>query len=391
MSFNPKQCALVGVAETPVGKIPGRDSMQIYAELAVAAARDAGLEKDDIDGLITGGTFIRNVFMHNAVVSEYLRMRPRYSTGLVMGGGVSWAHALGEACNAINAGVCHTVLVMAADPFLTVCARTAIDLMAEFFDPQYELPLGFVTPAMFAFAARRHMLEYGTTTEQLAQVAVSERRNASLNPLAQFRKPITVEDVLNSRMICSPLHLLDCSPISDGGGAFIVTSGERARSLRKAPVYVHGYGEAHELEYTDPMRDITTSAAVRSGRDAYAAAGLGPEDMDFAEIYDCFTITMLVHLESLGFCPRGQGGAFVEGGRLEVDGAFPTNTHGGLLSHGHPGVPAGIFHIIEAVKQMRREVEPERQVARTNACLVHGNSALFRDAATAILGNEPRA
>ncbi|NLE74252.1 MAG: thiolase family protein [Actinobacteria bacterium] len=385
MTFNPKQCALAGIAETQVGRIPDRDSMQMYAELAVAAAQDAGLRKEEIDGLITGGTFLRNVFMHNAVVSEYLRMRPRYSSGLVMGGGVSWCHALGEACNAINAGVCNTVLVIAADPFFTVCARTAIDLMAEFFDPQYELPFGFVTPAMFAFAARRHMLQYGTSSEQLAQVAVSQRRNASLNPLAQFRKPIAIEDVLSSRMICSPLHLLDCSPISDGGGAFIVTSGDRARSLRKPPVYVLGYGEAHELEYTDPNRDITTSAAVRSGKDAYAAAGVGPEDIDFAEIYDCFTITMLVHLESLGFCPRGEGGAFVEDRRLEVDGDFPTNTHGGLLSHGHPGVPAGIFHIIEAVKQLRREVEPERQVRNTGTCLVHGNSALFRDAATAIL------
>jgi len=390
LTFNPKQCAVVGIAETMVGRIPDRDSMQMYAELASAAVKDAGLEKDDIDGLITGGTFLRNVFMHNAVVSEYLRLRPRYSSGLVMGGGVTYCHALAEACNAINASVCNTVLVMAADPFLTACAHTAIDLMAEFFDPQYELPMGFVTPAMFAFAARRHMHQYGTTGEQLAQVAVSQRKNASLNPLAQFRKPITIEDVLNSRMICSPLHLLDCSPISDGGGAFIVTSGQRAKSLRKAPVYVRGYGESHELEYTDPHRDICSSAAVRSGHDAYASACVGPEDIDFAEIYDCFTITMLVHLESLGFCGRGEGGAFVEGGRLEIDGALPTNTHGGLLSHGHPGVPAGIFHIIEAVKQMRREVEPERQVPVSRTCLVHGNSALFRDAATAILCSEPR-
>jgi acetyl-CoA acetyltransferase len=390
VSFNPKQCALVGVAETKVGRIPDKDSMQIYAELAVAAAQDAGIDKSEIDGLVTGGTFLRNVFMHNSVVSEYLRMRPRYSAALVMNGGVTYCHALGDACNAINAGVCNTVLVMAADPFFTVCARTAIDLMAEFFDPQYELPLGFVTPAMFGFAAHRHMHEYGTTSEQLAQVAVSERKNASLNPLAQFRKVISIEDVLNSRMICSPLHLLDCSPISDGGGAFIVTSGERARSLRKPPVYIQGYGEAHELEYTDPNRDITTSAAVRSGGDAYESAGLAPKDIDFAEIYDCFTITMIVHLESLGFCGRGEGGPFVEGGRLEVDGSLPVNTHGGLLSHGHPGVPAGIFHIIEAVKQMRREVEPERQVRDSRTCLVHGNSALFRDAATAILGCEPR-
>jgi acetyl-CoA acetyltransferase len=390
MSFNPKQCALVGVAETRVGRISDKDSMQMYAELAVAAARDAGIEKSEIDGLITGGTFLRNVFMHNAVVSEYLRMRPRYSAALVMNGGVTYCHALADACNAINAGVCNTVLVMAADPFLSVCSRTAIDLMAEFFDPQYELPLGFVTPAMFGFAAHRHMYQYGTTSEQLAQVAVSERKNASLNPLAQFRKIISVEDVLNSRMICSPLHLLDCSPISDGGGAFIVTSGERARSLRKPPVYINGYGEAHELEYTDPNRDITTSAAVRSGSDAFESAGLAPRDIDFAEIYDCFTITVIVHLESLGFCRRGEGGAFVEGGRLEVDGALPVNTHGGLLSHGHPGVPAGIFHIIEAVKQMRREVEAERQVRHSRTCLVHGNSALFRDAATAILGCEAR-
>ena len=387
MTFNKSHSAIVGIAETKVGKLPGTGSLQMYGQLAAAAAADAGLEKHEIDGLITGGTFLRNVFMHNSVVSEYLRIRPRYSTTLQLGG-MTYTHAVAEACNAIDAGLCSNVLVVAADPLLSFGAEAAIDLMAEFFDPQYELPFGFVTPVMFAFAARLHMDKYGTTGEQLAQVAVACRKHASLNPLAQFRKPVTVQDVLASRMICSPLHLLDCSPISDGGGAFIVSEGDRAKTLRKRPIYVAGYGEAHELEYTDPNRDITASAAAVSGQAAFASAGLRPTDVDVAEIYDCFTITLLIHLEALGFCAAGEGGPFVEGGRIEVGGELPVNTHGGLLSHGHPGVPAGIFHVIEGVKQLRGEVEPERQVADAHVCLVHGNSALFRDAATVLLSTD---
>lgn len=382
-----KQIAIVGIGETNVGVVPDRTSLQMYAEVTKKAIEDAGLRKEDIDGVITGGTFLKSHFMHNAVFGEYLRIKPRYSSTLQLGG-MTYCHAVMEAAGAIEAGLCETVLIAAADPFLSAGRDAAIAMMAAFFDHEYELPFGFVTPAMFALAARRHMHEFGTTREQLAQVAVSVRKHASLNPLAQFRQPITIEDVLNSKEICSPLRLLDCSPVSDGAGALIVTTGERAKDLRKPPVYLLGGGEGHELEYTDPNRDLTRSAAMTSGRIAFQMAGLTPSDMDFAEIYDCFTITLLIHLEDLGFCGKGEGGPFVEGGRIEIGGEIPVNTHGGLLSHGHPGVPAGIFHIIEAVKQLRREVEPERQVPDPEVCLVHGNSGLFRDAATIILGTD---
>lgn len=380
--------AIVGVGETPVGKHPGRTSLQLYAEVATKAIADAGLTKDDIDGVITGGTFLESTFMHSAVFGDYLGLQPTYSTTLDLGG-MAYTHALIEAAGAIESGMCSTVLVAAADPLLSFGAQPAIDLMAAFFSPDFELPFGFTTPVMFAFAARRHMSLYGTTREQLAQVAVSARKHASLNPLAQYRKPLTVYDVCASREVCTPLRVFDCSPISDGGGAFIVARRDLAARSPKTPAFVLGMGEGHDLNYTNRHRDITESASAASiaGRKALTMAGLRTEDMDFAEIYDCFTITLIVTLEALGFCQKGEGGAFVENGRIELGGELPVNTHGGLLSHGHPGVPAGIFHIIEAVKQLRGEVEPERQVPAPEVCLVHGNSALFRDGATVILAN----
>lgn len=378
--------AIVGVGETRVGVIPDRTSMQLHAEAAKRAIDDAGLSKGEIDGVLTAGSFLQNYLMHAAVFSEYMGITPRYCATVQIGG-AGPCHMLIEAAAAIRMGQCHTVLVVSADPLYSHGRDKSVELMAGFANPEFELPFGFITPTMYALTAQRHMHQYGTTREQLAQVAVSMRKHASLNPNAHFRTPITIEDVMASKMISSPLRLLDCSPVSDGGGAFIVTSAERARDLRKKPVYVLGAGEGHTLGYLDRRRDVTVSGAVWSGKKAYETSGLGPGDMDFAQIYDCFTITLIVLLEDLGFCKKGEGGAFVEGGsRIELGGEIPVNTHGGLLSHGHPGAPAGIFHIIEGVRQLRREVEPERQVRDAKMGLLHGNGGMLRNEATVIIG-----
>ena len=251
----------------------------------------------------------------------------------------------------------------------------------------YEEPFGLLgAPAQHASAAARHMHEFGTTSEQLAAIAVACRKHAALNPAAQMRTPITIEDVLNSRWIVKPFHLLDCCLVSDGGGAVIVTSAERARDLLRRPVYVLGFGTGHRPDMLESP-SLTTLGGARSSAQAYRMAGLEPRDMQFAEIYDCFTGIVLITLEDYGFCAKGEGGPFVEDGRIELGGQLPVNTHGGLLSQAHV---EGMLHITEAVKQLRGgEVEPERQVPDARLGIVSGHGANLSAHATLILSNEP--
>jgi acetyl-CoA C-acetyltransferase len=253
---------------------------------------------------------------------------------------------------------------------------------------QYEGPFGPTTVGAYAMVAQRHMHEYGTTPEQLAEVAVTMRLHASMNPAAKYRDPITVEDVLASRIISSPLHLLDCCIISDGGGALVITSAERARDLKKKPVYILGAGETVR-HVARGKRDFLENAAAQSGKLAFERAGVTHKDIDFAMIYDSFTITVISTLENLGFCRRGEGGAFVSGGRLRFDGDFPINTDGGGLSSNHPGM-RGIFLVIEATKQLRGECGA-RQIKDCNIALAHGTGGalgLRHSGATLILGNQ---
>jgi acetyl-CoA acetyltransferase len=231
------------------------------------------------------------------------------------------------------------------------------------------------------------MAQYGTTAEQLAAVAVTCRRHAQLNPTAQMRDHITVEDVLNSRMIADPLHLLDCSLVSDGGAAVVVTSAERARDFPHAPVYLLGVGEGHGHEHVTQARSLTTSAAVESGQRAYEMAGLGPGDMDLAQLYDCFTPTVLIELEDLGFCAKGEGGPFIASGAIGLDGTLPVNTHGGLLSHCHPGNPGSMFALTETIAQLRHCAGP-RQVKDAQTALVHAQGGIMSSHTTIILGRE---
>ena len=380
--------AIVGVGETPVGRLECGGSLELSARAAVAAVKDSGLEPKDIDGLLCGGSLIDGMFMYNARLANYLGIQPMYASMIPLGG-AAFGHAIMEAENAIKAGLCRHVLVVAGDPLLSqVGSKRAISMFGSFQDADYELPYGYIMPAAYAMVARRHMHEYGTTPEQLAQVAVSARRHASANPLAQYRDPLDIQDVLDAPRVATPLGVYYCSPISDGAGAFVVSSAERARHLTPRAVRVLGVGEGHQWEYSSPKRVLTSSGAAISAPKAFAQAGLTPDDCDAAQIYDCFTITVVVSLEDLGFCAKGEGGAFVEGGRIEVGGELPVNTHGGLLSHGHPGAPAGIFHVIEAVKQLRGEVEEERLMENCQVCLVHGNSGVLRDSVTLILGRD---
>jgi acetyl-CoA acetyltransferase len=253
--------------------------------------------------------------------------------------------------------------------------------------PQFETPYGLTVPAYYALIARAHMEKYGTTAEQMAAVAVSGRKYAELNPTAQMRAPITIEDVVNSRMIADPLHLLDCSLVSDGGSAVILTSAERAKDFPNHSVYVLGFGEGHSHEHISQARSLTTSSAVESGQRAYQMAGLGPSDIDVAQIYDCFTPVVLIELEDLGFCAKGEGGPFAASGATQPGGSLPMNTNGGLLSHCHPGNPGSMFALTEAVSQLRHTAG-QRQVDNAEVALVHGQGGIMSSHTTLILGRE---
>jgi acetyl-CoA C-acetyltransferase len=317
---------------------------------------------------------------------DYLNLEPRYVDGTTVGGASFVAH-VHHAATAIAERRCRVALITYGSTARSqgVAVGTRGRAAGEYLD-QFEAVHGPTTVALYALVAQRHMHAYGTTPEQLAAIAVACRRHAGLNPDALYRDPITVADVLASPVIASPLHLLDCCVITDGGGAVVLVHPELARDLRKPPVAVLGAAEA--VAHTAAgRRDYLVSAAARTGPRAFAEAGVTHADVDMAMIYDSFTITVLMTLEDLGFCPKGQGGWFAEGGRLELGGDLPINTDGGGLSSNHPGM-RGIFLVIEAVRQLRGEAG-RRQVADCRIALVHGTGGALgtrHSGATLLLG-----
>jgi acetyl-CoA acetyltransferase len=380
--------AIVGAADTEVGKIPELGATQLCVDAARRALANAGISKDEVDGLITCNSMCEPHMYHAEMIAEYMQIFPRYCISAPAGGGTAFA-VLHHAASAIVTGICDTVLISMADSLRTGLTREqAMVIQSSMGHAQFETPYGPTTPAYYALIAQAHMHEFGTTPEQLAAVAVSARTHAARNPAAQMREPISVEDVLSSRMIADPLHLLDCSLVSDGGAAFVLTSAERAADFPHHPVYLLGAGEGHGHEHISQARSLTTSTAVESGRRAYEMAGLGPTDIDVAGIYDCFTPVVIVELEDLGFCAKGEGGAFVESGALDLGGSLPANTHGGLLSHCHSGSPGSMFALTEAVTQLRHQAG-ERQVSDAEVALVHAQGAVMSSHCTLILGREP--
>ena len=381
------QLAIVGAADTEVGVVPGKSPTELCVEAALGALADAGLRKDQVDGLITCNSFAEPIMYHAEAIAEYLQIFPRFCMSLNTGGGTTFS-VLQHAAAAVVTGVADTILVSMADSMRSFMSREqAMRVQSSTGHPQFEQPYGPTVPAYYALIGQAHMAQFGTTSEQFAEVAVSCRAHAARNPTAQMREPISVEDVLASRLIADPLHLLDCSLVSDGGAAVIVTSAERARDFPHPPVYLLGMGEGHSHEHISQAADLTTSAARVSGARAYAMAGLGPGDIDFAQLYDCFTPTVLVELEDLGFCAKGEGGAFLQSGATRPGGSLPVNTHGGMLSHCHPGNPGAMFALTETVWQLRHAAG-DRQVANAGTALVHAQGGIMSSHATLILGRE---
>lgn len=379
--------AIVGSADTEVGKVPDLSATELCIEAAMRALADAGIGKDRIDGLVTCNSMTEPHMYMAEVLAEYLQIFPRYCVSTSAGGGTTYS-SLFYAANAIASGICNTVLVCLADRLRSGLTREqAMQTQSSTGHREFEIPYGPTVPAYYALIARAHMDAYGTTPEQLASVAVHARRHAGRNPAAQMRDPISVDDVLASRMIADPLHLLDCSLVSDGGAAVILTSAERAADFPHRPVYILGAGEGHSHEHISQARSLTTSAAVASGRLAFDMAGLHPADIDVAGIYDCFTPVVLIELEDLGFCKKGEAGAFVAAGETALGGSLPMNTHGGLLSHCHPGNPGAMFALTEVVAQLRHTAG-ERQVENAETALAHAQGGVMSSHATLILGTE---
>lgn len=379
--------AVAGVYEHPARWAPDKTESQIMAECARGALDDCGLELSDVDGLFAAG--IGMGIMGVVHLAEYLNIKPNYLDGTNIGGSSFVAH-VSHAAAAIHAGMCDVALVLYGSTAASNAMAIGTGMASAGRDPSgaFVSPYGMTTVGSYAMVAQQHMNKFGTTSEQLAQIATTTRRHASLNPNAKMRDLIEVEDVLASRVISSPLHLLDCCIISDGGGAVIVTSLERARDLKKPPVVLLGCGEAvcHQ-ELGTP--DLLTVAAKQSGEKAFAMAGLSRGDVDLCTIYDSFTITVLVTLECLGFCKPGEGGAFVGDGRIGIGGALPVNPDGGGLSSNHPGM-RGIFLVIEAAKQLRGECDA-RQVEQAKIACVHGTGGVLgvsHSGATLLLGQD---
>jgi acetyl-CoA acetyltransferase len=378
---------LVGVADIPLrdGMIAGGGTvLQIQARAAKAALAQAGLGLQDVDGLlVSGGWGIPGpgAFM-TVTVGEYLGIVPRFSDSTSVGGSAFEFH-VAHAANALRQGYCDVALItygstQKSDRSRSLAGRPPVLNM------QFETPYGLPTPVgAYAMAAMRHMHLYGTRPEHLAEIAVSTRKWAQLNPEATMRDPLSVGDVLASPMIADPLHLLDCCLVTDGAGAVVMTTAERARDLKQPPLAVKGYGEAHTHWTIQSMPELTRTCAEFSGTRALQMAGIAHQDIDVVEIYDSFTITVLLTLEALGFCKPGEGGAFVSGGRTAPGGEFPMNTNGGGLSYAHPGM-YGIFLLIEAARQLWGECG-ERQVPGARVALAHGTGGVLSSGATCIL------
>ncbi|HKD58218.1 MAG TPA: acetyl-CoA acetyltransferase [Hyphomicrobiaceae bacterium] len=371
--------AIVGAAESDLGHVAdGLSVIDLMAQGVQRALEDCGLRLKDIDGVFSATTQSR---LSVLALCEYLGIDPPFLGSTIVGGS-SFEYHVAHAMGAIEQGLC-TVAVIAYGSTQRSVGRKQASVRE--INP-YESPFKpFMPSSAYALAASRHMHEFGTTREQLAAVAVAAREWALLNPAAWEKTPLTLAEVLSSRMVSYPFTVRDCCLVTDGGGAVIITSAERARSLKKKPAYVLGCGQSTTHASISSMPDLTVTGALASGKAAYEMAKLGPGDVDAFELYDAFTINTILFLEDLGLCKKGEGGAFVAGGRIGPKGTLAVNTNGGGLSYCHPGM-YGLFLLIEAVRQLRGECGL-RQVKDCDVALAHGNGGVLSSQATVILGS----
>lgn len=371
--------AIVGIGQSGIGDAPGYSAMELLGQAAVNAVADAGLRMSDIDGLFCATS--TNAFP-TLSAAEYLGLRPSFFDGTNVGGSSFEMHLL-QATLALQAGLCNAALICYGSNQRSGGGGKLVSMS----EPQWhETPYQPRHPiTAYALATSRHMHQYGTTRAMLAEVAVAARGWANLNPDAHARGPLSIDDVLAARMVSDPLSTADCCLVTDGGGACVMVRAERARDLPRAPAYFLGAAGAQWHRSIVAMPDLTVTAASESGPRAMAMAGISHADIDVAMLYDAFTINTILFLEDLGFCPKGEGGRFVQDGRIAPGGALAVNTNGGGLSCMHPGM-YGMFLILEAVRQIRGEAG-ERQLAKSDIALLHGNGGTLSSQVTAILGS----
>ncbi|MGE3646639.1 MAG: thiolase family protein [Beijerinckiaceae bacterium] len=380
-------CAIAGTATSRLGRVPGVSSLDLLVEAIRNALDDAGLHASDVDGVICRGP--DESYSHHQMVAERLGINARFSTTLT-NGGASQILSVALAVMAVRFGMARTVVCgFGRDTWSRTHANEAVrlrnetrpaSLLPKEFGPEYGY---FGATAAHAFGATRHMHLFGTTREHFAEIACAFREHALRNPEAQMKKPLTQEDYFAGRMIVAPFGIYDCSLRSDAAGAVIVTSTERARDLRQPPVLIKGFGTFNNTRGWFADDNMVHTAARQSGEAAYRMAGLGPQDVDTAQIYDCFTYMVLTQLEDYGFCKKGEGGDFVASGALRLGGALPCNTSGGQLSESHA---EGMLQIVEGVRQMRHTYPAERQVKDAEICLVSGHGGNQVCHSTLILG-----
>ena len=378
MDLKGKVC-VVGAAESDLGKVAENTShLDLIGQAAIRALDDAGLTLQDVDGVFAATSQSRMVGLGTC---EYLGIKPNFIDSTQIGGSSFMSH-VSHAVAAITTGKCKVALIVYGSTQRSMSrAATSQRELAWYEDPFKPM----MPPSAYAMSAARHMHEFGTTREQLAEIAVAARKWAMMNPVAYSRDPLTIDDVLNSPMISYPFTIRDCCLVTDGGGAIVLTSADQAKDLKQPPVFVLGTGEQIGHANISSMDDMTTTAAVDSGKKAFEAAGISKADIDVLALYDAFTITTLLFLEDLGFCKKGEGGSFVEDGRIAPGGELPVNTSGGGLSYCHPGM-YGLFCLIEATRQVRGQCG-ERQVKDVNVALAHGNGGVLSSQCTVVLGN----
>lgn len=388
MGTEMNQASIVGWGETEFGVLDDRSYAELVQEAAYSALEDASLKPADVDGLCVAPDVYRGIELAEMVAAE-LGILPGLSYGTTYPlGGASHIQYLAQAAQAINSGMCENVLLLAVGKpasGLETSDADATEAMSRG-GTEFEVPYGPLIPSQYALAARAHMNRYGTTERQLARIASIQYRFASnqREERVQIHEPKSVDEVLESPMIATPLTLDQCSLITDGGAALVVTSRDRARADYENPVEILSVAGYHTHDQIREMEDLTTTGARQAGKRAFEDAGVTHDDLDVIMIYDCFTNTVLTVLEDLGFCDKGEGGALVESGELEPGGSWPMNTHGGELAQAHPISAGGMMHITEAVRQLRGEAEA-MQVDDARTALVHGNGGILSTQTVTIL------
>jgi len=374
---------ITGVGLTPYGKHPGKSTLDLMSEAAGAALADASLERRNIDGLVCGYSTTFPHLMLATVFVEHFGLDPVYAHGMQMGGATGFGMAM-LAHHLVEAGVARNILVVAGENRLTGQTRdAAVQTLAQVGHPVYEVPLGPTIPAYYGLVASRYMHEFGTTEADLAELAVLMRNHAAIHPGAQFRESISVTDVLASKPVATPLKLLDCCPVSDGGAAFVV-SRERVNDFS---VRIRGVGQAHTHQHVSAAPSLTHFGAAACMERAKAAAGVRTEDVRYLAIYDSFTITLTILLEELGLAARGEAGRLAQAGYFSRDGVRPLNTHGGLLSYGHCGVGGAMAHLVETHLQMTGRAG-ERQVKDASVAMLHGDGGVLSSHVSLILARD---